>query len=149
MSPTNISPPPSGTPQLPKGNETIVFVEDEELIRKLFHRVLDSLGYEVITAADGAIALELVKDFTDRIDLILSDVVMPNVRGPEFVSQARKIRSDFKVLYTTGYTIEAALGDAFANTPEERYADLLPKPYTPQQLAVHIRRILDEERVAA
>ncbi|MEM1295868.1 MAG: response regulator, partial [Verrucomicrobiota bacterium] len=138
----------SNTNPLPKGSETIVFVEDEDMIRKLSHRVLHSLGYEVITATDGAIALELVKEFPERIDLILSDVVMPNVRGPEFVSRARKIRDDFKVLYTTGHSIDAALGDAFQETPDERHAELLQKPYTPQQLASRVRKVLDEECVA-
>lgn len=147
---SQLNPSTTGTANtLPKGSETIVFVEDEDMIRKLSHRVLRSLGYEVITANDGAIALELVKDYPERIDLILSDVVMPNVRGPEFVSRARKLRSDFKVLYTTGHTIEAALGDAFEETPDERHAELLTKPYTPQQLATYVRKVLDEECIAA
>ena len=134
---------------MPKGSETIVFVEDEDMIRNLSRRVLDSLGYDVITATDGQCALELVKDYPNRIDLILSDVVMPNVRGPEFVSRAREVRNDFKVLYTTGHTLDSALGDAFKETPEERYAEMLPKPYTPEQLAKHVRKVLDEESAAA
>ncbi len=134
---------------MPKGSETIVFVEDEEMIRTLSRRVLNSLGYEVITATDGASAFQLVKDFPERIDLILSDVVMPKVQGPEFVSRAREVRDDFKVLYTTGHCLEGALGDAFNLAPEERYAEVLTKPYTPEQLARRVRRVLDEAEEAA
>ncbi len=130
---------------MPHGSETIVFVEDEAMIRKLSQRVLHSLGYKVITAPDGAFALELVKEYPQKIDLILSDIVMPNVRGPEFVRRAREVRSDFKVLYTSGHSKEAAIEDA----PAETFDELLPKPYTPQQLAMHVRRVLDQDNMAA
>ena len=127
---------------MPHGHETILLVEDEDLLRSLSTQILNSLGYRVIEAADGRIAYELAKDYPRRIDLILSDVIMPNLKGPEFISRTRAVRSDFEVLYTSGHT-ENSLGDLFDDRPEEREAELLAKPFTPEQLAAEVRRILD------
>lgn len=128
---------------MPNGNETILLVEDEELLRSLSTQILNSLGYRVIEAADGRIAYELVKDYPRRIDLILSDVVLPELKGPEMVSRAREVRDDFKVLYTSGCT-ETSFGDIFEDRPQEKVADLLAKPFTPEELAKQVRRVLDD-----
>lgn len=127
---------------MPHGNETILVVEDEDMLRSLCTQILDSLGYRVMTASDGLIAYELVKDYPRRIDLILSDVVLPELKGPTMVSRARELRSDFKVLYTSGHSITSC-GDAFDELPEERKAELLAKPYTPEELAREVRKVLD------
>ncbi|MEM7014759.1 MAG: response regulator, partial [Verrucomicrobiota bacterium] len=118
-------------------------VEDEDLLRSLSTQILNSLGYRVIEAADGRIAYELVKDYPRRIDLILSDVILPNLKGPELVSAARAVRDDFQVLYTSGHT-ENSFGDLFKERPEEKEVELLPKPFTPEELAAEVRRVLDE-----
>ncbi|MFT5471404.1 MAG: two-component system cell cycle sensor histidine kinase/response regulator CckA [Verrucomicrobiales bacterium] len=133
---------------MPNGNETILVVEDEDLLRSLSTQILISLGYRVIEAADGRIAYELVKDYPRRIDLILSDVVLPKLKGPEMVSRARELRNDFKVLYTSGYT-ENSFGDIFDASPEERAAEMLPKPFTPEELASQVRKVLDDPEIDA
>lgn len=128
---------------MPQGDETILLVEDEDLLRSLATQILNSLGYRVIEAADGRVAYELVKDYPRRIDLILSDVILPNLKGPELVSRARAVRDDFQVLYTSGHT-ENSFGDLFEARPDERAVELLPKPFTPEELAAEVRRVLDE-----
>ena len=128
---------------MPRGSETVLVVEDDSLIRSLAIRILESLGYSVLAAADGLDAFEKVKEFEAPIDLVVSDVMMPQLQGPEFVSKARELRSDFRVLYTSGYTRDS-FSDAFDRFESERDAKLLPKPYTPQQLAAQVRGILDE-----
>jgi len=75
---------------------------------------------------------------------VLSDVMMPELLGPEFVSRAKALGKEFKVLYTSGYTRDT-FRDAFEGYEKERQSKLLPKPYTPDQLAVHVRETLDEE----
>ena len=124
---------------MPQGRETIIVVEDDDLIRKLSTRVLESLGYDVIAAEDGVIAFEMAKDYPKRVDLVFSDVVMPRCYGPEFVSKLREVRDDFEVLYTSGYR-----KDAFEEHVVERTVQLLPKPFTPEQLASRVRTILDQ-----
>ena len=129
---------------MPKGNETILVVDDEEMLRTLAVQILASLGYKVVEARDGINALDVCKDFPQPIDLVLSDVLMPELQGPEFVDKLRKMRDDFKVLYITGFSKDT-YGDAFDGKPKEQQEELLPKPYTPQQLAQLVRTILDEE----
>jgi len=118
-------------------------VEDDGLIRSLSIRILESLGYRVISAMDGLDAFELVKDYPNPIDLVVSDVMMPELQGPEFISRAREYRDDFEVLYTSGYTRDT-FRDAFEHFETERESKLLPKPYTPEQLASQVREVLDQ-----
>ena len=139
---------------LPKarGEETILVVEDEEYLRKLSAQILGSLGYRVVEAEDGLDALNVCDEYPERIDLVLSDVQMPQLKGPEFVHQLRSKRDDFKVLYISGFrrdSFTSAFEDAFHNKPREAEEELLPKPYTPQQLAEQVRTILDEDQLQA
>ncbi len=121
------------------GCETIFLVEDDAVLRELVREVLTQHKYRVIEAASGAEALRAWDEMKGEVDLLLTDMVMPNgVSGRELVNQLRKRRADLKVIYSSGYS-EEVVGDDF--DPERAW--FLPKPYNPQQLAQMVRRCLD------
>ena len=127
---------------LPRGRETILVVEDEDTVRRLTVRILESLGYRVLQAAHGGEALLLCERHLEPIHLILSDVVMPQIGGPELIERLQKIRNDFKVLYMSGFTdmpfVERNAG--------ERGSLLMVKPFTKNTLALKVRSVLDSPR---
>jgi signal transduction histidine kinase/CheY-like chemotaxis protein len=123
------------------GGEAILLVEDERAIRELIAAGLTSKGYRVLTAQDGQEALERMANWGKGIDLLVTDVVMPRVSGPELVRRLSASRSRFKVLYMSGYSDEGGLS---AMSDEERAA-VLQKPFSPERLHAEIRRILDRE----
>ena len=121
------------------GNETILVTEDSDQIRALCERTLSRKGYKVLCAKDGAEALELAEKFPGAIHLLLSDVIMPNMKGRQLSERLRRVRPDLKVLFISGYTEDAVvhhgtLADA---------STLLPKPFTPDTLVQKVRDVLD------
>jgi len=120
----------------PKGTETVLIVEDDEIVLKLAADVLINHGYKIRTARNGEEALHLIEETTDQIDMVLTDVVMPNLRGPEMVERLKTIHPDIKVLYMSGYAAQASemIGqdDAF-----------IQKPFTIYQLTNSVRNLLD------
>ncbi|HEY8241786.1 MAG TPA: ATP-binding protein, partial [Kiritimatiellia bacterium] len=123
----------------PMGKETILVVEDEDMVRSLAVRMLASLNYKVLEARNGKDALDVCAGYKEHIDLVLSDVVMPHMSGPQFVERLREIRRDFKVLYTSGFNEEAL----FEQGAKDRSIQLLPKPYTREALAQRVRQVID------
>jgi len=125
--------------ELPRGSETILVLEDQDQVREFTTNMLKHLGYKVLSASNGNDALALCLTTAKSIDLLLTDVVMPNMSGPEFVARLRQLRQGFEVIYMSGYT-----GDTVANYgdlgPEDR---LLQKPFTIDQLAHEVRRALN------
>lgn len=126
---------------LPRGNETILVVEDEETVRRLAVRILESLGYQVLQARHGGEALLICERYEKPIHLILSDVVMPHIGGQELIERLRQIRQDFRVLYMSGFTDESFV----RNSKDGREAELLLKPFTQESLAVRVRQSLDRK----
>ena len=124
---------------LPRGTETILVVEDEETVRRLAVRILESLGYQVLQARHGGEALLICERFDKPIHLVLSDVVMPHLGGQELIERLQKVRRDFKVLYMSGFTDESFV----RNTKDGKEAALMLKPFTQETLAVRVRQILD------
>jgi CheY-like chemotaxis protein len=119
------------------GNETILLVEDDEIVRELGVTVLSSEGFRVLAARNGAEALKLAS--SERIDLVLTDVVMPGMSGREFVSRFLESSPDVRVLYTSGYTKGSIKSvDAISD-----HADFLEKPFTPKSLVAKVREVLD------
>ncbi|HTV17657.1 MAG TPA: ATP-binding protein [Polyangiaceae bacterium] len=124
--------------QRPGGQETILVVEDEDMIRRLVVRLLTARGYDVLSAPSGHEALEILQRKDVSVDLLFVDVVMPGMRGPEFVRRARLLDPSLRVLFTTGYELKATEGEAARGTDPVLY-----KPYTPDQLLPRLRELLD------
>lgn len=122
------------------GKETILIVEDEEVLRDLLSTFMRSLGYVVVTARDGDEALTVFESEPGRYDLIISDMMMPNKNGIELFKEVRAARPQVKFLLVTGYSLadvdESVLGQMTA---------IVTKPYTPMQLVTLIRDIFDAQ----
>jgi signal transduction histidine kinase/CheY-like chemotaxis protein len=121
---------------------SVLLVEDEAPLRRLISAILSAAGYRVIEAAGGDEALALAT--CKPIELLLTDVVMPNMSGPELVSRLRGSRPDLAVLYMSGYDRELVGQKAL-----EGNADILPKPFTPRDLLTRINELLGAHRKIA
>jgi CheY-like chemotaxis protein len=121
------------------GTETILLVEDEEALRAVLVLTLGRAGYTVLTAHDGAHALATIADCTEKVNLILTDVVMPGMSGPTFVEQARARVGDVKVLYMSGYADDTIIHHGVLDEGIE----FINKPFTFAQLNRKIREVLD------
>jgi two-component system cell cycle sensor histidine kinase/response regulator CckA len=121
------------------GSETILVVEDEESVRKLIHSILQKAGYIVLEAQNGHEALSLCESHTDPIHLLFSDVVMPQMSGPELARRLTSVRPEMNVLFMSGYTDNAVVlhGVLDAGTP------FLQKPFTPAGLTSKVRDVLE------
>jgi two-component system cell cycle sensor histidine kinase/response regulator CckA len=128
------------TPAL--GTETILLVEDNADVRDMVCEMLRTRGYNVIAADDQQQALFICRQTDRRIDLMLTDVVMPEVSGPELASRVRSIRPAMPVLYMSGYT-----EDKFESYVENKEAfEFIQKPLNPETLATKVREVLDAPR---
>jgi CheY-like chemotaxis protein len=124
------------------GSETILTAGNEDDVRALAREVLERQGYTVLEAADGAEALQVYEKEGERIDLILTDVVMPRMSGRELVDRVRATKSTMPVLYMSGYTEDAILRHGVRDASML----LLGKPFTPGDLVGKIREVLDRPR---
>jgi CheY-like chemotaxis protein len=124
--------------------ETVLVVEDEEIVRELVCEVLTDQGYNVICACDGPDALQKVSTFDGHIHLLVTDVIMPHMNGPELAERLTAIRPETKVLYVTGYS-NNDIGD---HGVLDTQTDLLQKPFTPETLARKIRDVIQESAPA-
>ena len=122
-----------------RGQETILVVEDETAVRSLARDVLTRLGYEVLTASDGRQALDVAKRHRGRIDLLVSDVVLPKLRGVEVADRLHARRPELRVLYISGYTQTAIVHDGLLDPG----VNFLAKPFRPADLANRVREVLD------
>lgn len=124
-----------------RGNETVLLVEDDTMVRDLACEVLRGAGYDVLEAATPAVALDLCHRHTGAIHLLLSDVVMPGMNGAEMARLVEKLRPEIRVLFMSGYTDNAVL-----QTGELREGvAFLQKPFTPSTLGKKVREILDHK----
>jgi two-component system cell cycle sensor histidine kinase/response regulator CckA len=122
-----------------KGHETILLVEDEEAVRRVARLTLEMQGYRVIEASSGRQALELARD-APAIDLILTDVVMPEMSGRQVAEAMRRHRPGTRVLFMSGYDKESV---GLQSPGGDSSDDVLQKPFTPLSLARRIRYVLD------
>jgi two-component system cell cycle sensor histidine kinase/response regulator CckA len=129
-------PPPSTRGQdLAGKNQRILYVEDEDGIRGIAVQLLASCGYQVVEAADGEKALDIVKENKGGFDLVISDVVMPGMDGPTLLREARPWLGKARVMFVSGYA-ERDLAKALE---QERQITFLPKPFTLRQLAERVK----------
>ncbi len=124
---------------LPHGAETVLSVEDEPLVRGLTVRILQDLGYNVLEASNGHEALDVARQHQGQIDLLLTDVVMPQMSGRVLAKELRLIRPEVKTLFTSGY-IDSTMTDA---ADLAAMGGFLQKPFSEAALARKVRDILD------
>ncbi len=123
------------------GKETILVVEDNEQVRAIACRALERQGYQVLSAGLGGEALLICEQFKGAVDLLLTDVVMPQMSGRELVNRLLPLRPDMKVLFMSGYTDDAILHHGVL----EKGVMLLHKPFLPEVLVSKVREVLDAE----
>ncbi len=121
------------------GTGTVLLVEDEEAVRSFAARALAGRGYQVLEASTGAEALEVMDEHTGAVDLVVSDVVMPEMDGPTLLKELRKTNPDLKIIFISGYAEDAFKKNLDAN---EHFA-FLPKPFSLKQLAEAVKDTLD------
>jgi PAS domain S-box-containing protein len=123
---------------LPRGTETVLLVEDATAVRSVIRQVLERLGYTVLDAADGQLALEVAARHHGPIDLVITDIVMPALGGREMAERLRHVRPSIRILYTSGYTDDAIVRSGVLDA---QFA-FMQKPFTPEILAAKVREAL-------
>jgi two-component system cell cycle sensor histidine kinase/response regulator CckA len=123
----------------PAGTETVLLVEDEEMVRNMTREILQESGYHVLEATHGHEALTVAEQHAGPIHLMLSDVVMPQMSGRELAEQLSPVRREMKVLYMSGYTDDAIVHHGVL---DEGMA-FIEKPFTPDTLTRKLREVLD------
>ncbi|MDE3196051.1 MAG: response regulator, partial [Acidobacteriota bacterium] len=121
------------------GTETILLVEDDAAIREYTSAALDGYGYHVISAANAGEALLIFEREGDRIDLILTDVVMPYTSGRELADRLEKLRPGIRVLFMSGYTDDMIVHHGVVHEG----VNFIQKPFVPADLARKVRSVLD------
>jgi two-component system, cell cycle sensor histidine kinase and response regulator CckA len=125
-----------------RGSETILVAEDEDGVRSLTREVLEKYGYTVLEAANGEEALKVAEHHDGPLDLLLSDVVMPRMGGPELAQALLAKRPSVKVLYMSGYTDHPMVRRGVVNAG----VAFLQKPFTPTVLLSRVREVLEAPR---
>lgn len=125
-------------PFFQKSNETILLVEDEKIVRDLTARILRDLGYEVLVAGNGKEALELVDSQIEKIDLVISDLVMPQMGGKELAEKLLLLKPQIKIILMSGYTEKAIFHQGVLDTN----VAFLQKPFSYDALATKVRDVL-------
>jgi nitrogen-specific signal transduction histidine kinase/CheY-like chemotaxis protein len=133
--------PRTAPPEHKGGAETILLVEDEDAVRRLCKRVLVASGYHVLEARNGEDALELTARRAGKLDLLVSDLVMPRMGGRQLAAKLRESSPSLRVLFLSGYTEDHALAHDL-DGPSDGF---LQKPFSPPALANKVRELLDAE----
>ncbi len=136
--------PAGGLDKASKGSEVILLVEDEDIVRVLARKVLEASGYVVYEARNGREGLALCEAHQGPIDLLVSDVVMPELGGRELAEGALKLRPGIKVMFMSGHTQDLVLKEGV-----QKGTPFLQKPFTAAALAQKVREALDSAAKAA
>ncbi|MDO8665809.1 MAG: response regulator, partial [Gemmatimonadales bacterium] len=129
-------------PAVPRGSETVLVVEDEPQVLRVASRTLTELGYRVLEAQNGLEALRIADERGEEIDLLLTDLVMPQMGGKDLAIRLIGRHLRLKVLYVSGYTGQAVVRHDHLDAS----ATFLAKPYVPATLARKVREVLDSPR---
>ena len=121
-----------------RGTETILLVDDEESLRTVVVDLLSQLGYRMLSAASGQAALQAAQEYSGKIDLLVTDVVMNNLSGPELAEQLMKVRPGIKVIFISGY----ADGSLAPHGVLKPGTVLVQKPFTIKILSAKVREVL-------
>jgi PAS domain S-box-containing protein len=134
----DVAPAAEISPKAAPGHETILLVEDQDDVRLLTLTILEGAGYSILEADSGAKALEISASCQQPIDLLLTDVVMPGMTGPELAKRLRALRPGIQVLFVSGYTED----EGFEGVDSEGGFHLLSKPFTPSALTAKVHQVL-------
>jgi two-component system cell cycle sensor histidine kinase/response regulator CckA len=126
-------------PEIHQGQETILLVDDEEIIRELGVDILEDRGYRVFSASDGREAVRIYRNRVREIDLVILDVMMPGIGGKETCLQLRAINPHVKVLLSSGYSTNGEVGEIL----KQGVSGFVQKPYREEELAAKVREVLD------
>jgi two-component system, cell cycle sensor histidine kinase and response regulator CckA len=129
----------SPLPSAISGTETLLIVENEAAIRNLLQMALQKNGYRVLTAESGREALDLINAHSGPIHLLITDVMMPDIDGPELVRRLSTLRPDTRTLFMSGY-MDDALGEQGVLPSNVNF---IQKPFSPRTIAQRVREILD------
>jgi DNA-binding response OmpR family regulator len=125
--------------QVSRGRETILLVDDEDSLRLVIAKILEKAGYVVIRASDGLEALRLAVSHPGRIQLIVTDLMMPGMKGPDMVREVRQRRPGVRVLYLSGHTEDSVMSEGLLAEGE----NFLQKPFALATFTQRVREILD------
>jgi len=134
---------PSAESDVGTGSETILLVEDEQVVRNLSREVLELCGYKVIEAENGVEALSICEKYEGKIDLLMTDVVMPKMGGRELAQILTNTYPRMKVLFTSGYTDDAIVRHGILDNG----ANFIQKPFTFETLARKVREVFDKQLI--
>jgi CheY-like chemotaxis protein len=123
-----------------RGSETVLVAEDDPAVRLLARLALQRSGYTVLEAGNSQEAILIAQDYADPIDLLLSDVIMPESAGAPLIERLRSARPGLRVLFMSGYTDDAILHHGVL----DEGMPFLAKPFTPHSLAQKVREVLDQ-----
>jgi two-component system, cell cycle sensor histidine kinase and response regulator CckA len=123
-----------------EGSETILVVEDDNALRKLSRTIFERYGYKVLDAKSGGEALRIVREYEGEIQLVLTDVVMPEMNGAELVNHLIRLKPDLKFIYMSGYSQNTISSRGLPNSN----FDLIEKPFSTEALVAKVRKVLDE-----
>jgi signal transduction histidine kinase/CheY-like chemotaxis protein len=136
---------PAPVPESTAGTETVVVAEDDAMVRALVRVTLEAGGYTVLEASSGEAAIELCRRHEGRIDLLVTDMVMPGMGGRALAERLTALRPELRVLYVSGY----AEADVFDDPGTDAETSFVQKPFTPEELAVRVRALIDQPRSRA
>ena len=120
------------------GAETILVVEDNDAVRRIAREFLKMKGYMIIEAREATEAIQIMENREERIDLVITDVLMPGMKGRELIALLSGMRSDFKVLYMSAYTEDAAINIGVLSPGTE----FIEKPFSPEELTAKVHQVL-------
>ena len=135
-----VRPAEAETETAPGGMETVLVVEDQPEVRCYIVAVLKAQGYHVFQASDGEEALSMCRDQNSRLDLVLTDIVTPNIGGQMLASRLVKIRPGIRLLFMSGFTEDVVALKAGSGGK----LNFVQKPFTPKQLAAKVRMVLGQ-----
>ena len=127
--------------KITKGTETILLTDDEENVLEVSQGFLEAMGYRVFIARDGNEAIEIYKKNRDDIDIVLLDIVMPNMGGGKVYDRMKEINPDIRVLLLSGYSIDGEAREIL----ERGCNGFIQKPFNINDLSAKLREILDEQ----
>ena len=133
-----------GEAELISGDETVLLVDDEEMIVEVGTQILEILGYKTLVARSGKEAIQVVRDNSDKISLLILDMIMPDMHGSEVFDVINSNHPEIKILLSSGYSLEGQAGDIL----KRGCSGFIQKPFNIKSLSTEIRKILDSQKLS-